>query len=168
MPNYIISDALNLLHDMGVRTTVNNIIGFPKETRELVFDTIRLNRSFKTYDRSVCSFVPFQGTPLRKLTDSLGHVIDFKNTIIIMTSNIGTQSISSTKIGFVDKKGPILPFTGIVFLIATATLIASLGGPAFVSIPLYYICLGASLGMSAVVMNIIWVKLYGVKHIGSI
>ncbi len=73
MPNYIISDALNLLHDMGVRTTVNNIIGFPKETRELVFDTIRLNRSFKTYDRSVCSFVPFQGTPLRKLTDSLGY-----------------------------------------------------------------------------------------------
>ena len=36
-----------------------------------------------------------------KLTDSLGHVIDFKNTIIIMTSNIGTQSISSTNLGFV-------------------------------------------------------------------
>ena len=35
-----------------------------------------------------------------KLTDSLGHVIDFKNTIIIMTSNIGTQSISSTTLGF--------------------------------------------------------------------
>ena len=37
-----------------------------------------------------------------KLTDSLGHVVDFKNTIIIMTSNIGTQSISSTSLGFAD------------------------------------------------------------------
>ena len=37
-----------------------------------------------------------------QLTDSLGHVVDFKNTIIIMTSNIGTQNISSSNIGFVD------------------------------------------------------------------
>ena len=37
-----------------------------------------------------------------KLTDSLGHVVDFKNTIIIMTSNIGTQSISSTNLGFAE------------------------------------------------------------------
>jgi len=37
-----------------------------------------------------------------KLTDSLGHIIDFKNTIIIMTSNIGTQSISSTNLGFLS------------------------------------------------------------------
>jgi len=36
------------------------------------------------------------------LTDSLGHNVDFKNTLIIMTSNIGTSKISSSKIGFVD------------------------------------------------------------------
>ena len=36
------------------------------------------------------------------LTDSLGHNIDFKNTIIIMTSNIGTNKISSSNIGFID------------------------------------------------------------------
>jgi len=35
-----------------------------------------------------------------RLTDSLGHVIDFSNTIIILTSNIGTQSMSSSTIGF--------------------------------------------------------------------
>ncbi|MBI1893536.1 MAG: AAA family ATPase, partial [Candidatus Rokubacteria bacterium] len=28
-----------------------------------------------------------------RLTDSLGHVVDFKNTILIMTSNLGTQLI---------------------------------------------------------------------------
>ena len=39
-----------------------------------------------------------------QLTDSLGHHIDFRNTIIIMTSNIGTQNMSSSNIGFVDDK----------------------------------------------------------------
>ena len=39
-----------------------------------------------------------------QLTDSLGHVVNFKNTIIIMTSNIGTQKISSSNIGFIDHK----------------------------------------------------------------
>ncbi len=39
-----------------------------------------------------------------QLTDSLGHNIDFKNTIIIITSNLGTQSIASSKIGFIESK----------------------------------------------------------------
>ena len=36
------------------------------------------------------------------LTDSYGRKIDFTNTIIIMTSNIGTKKISSSQIGFKD------------------------------------------------------------------
>lgn len=40
-----------------------------------------------------------------RLTDSQGRVIDFKNTVIIMTSNIGAQSIQSGMgIGFRDAK----------------------------------------------------------------
>jgi ATP-dependent Clp protease ATP-binding subunit ClpC len=31
-----------------------------------------------------------------RLTDSLGHVVDFKNTILIMTSNLGTSLIGKT------------------------------------------------------------------------
>lgn len=38
-----------------------------------------------------------------KLTDSLGRVVDFRNTILIMTSNVGTHKISSSKsLGFGD------------------------------------------------------------------
>ena len=37
------------------------------------------------------------------LTDSYGRKIDFTNSIIIMTSNIGTKKISSSKIGFIEK-----------------------------------------------------------------
>lgn len=34
------------------------------------------------------------------LTDSLGKQVDFKNTIVIMTSNIGTKNLYSTNFGF--------------------------------------------------------------------
>ena len=40
-----------------------------------------------------------------RLTDSQGRVVDFKNTIIIMTSNVGASSITTTnEIGFRPKK----------------------------------------------------------------
>jgi len=38
-----------------------------------------------------------------RITDSLGRTIDFRNTIIIMTSNIGTSAVSSSSIGFSTK-----------------------------------------------------------------
>lgn len=43
-----------------------------------------------------------------RLTDSLGHVVDFKNTIIIMTSNLGTQLIGKrTSPGFLTEDDEI-------------------------------------------------------------
>ncbi len=39
-----------------------------------------------------------------RITDSLGRMIDFRNTIIIMTSNIGTKVVSSTSFGFKTSK----------------------------------------------------------------
>jgi ATP-dependent Clp protease ATP-binding subunit ClpC len=39
-----------------------------------------------------------------RLSDSLGHVVDFKNTIVIMTSNLGTQLIGKrTQPGFLQE-----------------------------------------------------------------
>ena len=38
-----------------------------------------------------------------RLTDNYGRVIDFKNTVVIMTSNVGTRDLGSTsKLGFTD------------------------------------------------------------------
>ncbi|MFQ6611802.1 MAG: ATP-dependent Clp protease ATP-binding subunit [Fidelibacterota bacterium] len=37
------------------------------------------------------------------LTDGLGRKVDFKNTIVIMTSNIGTRNIQGSTIGFGEK-----------------------------------------------------------------
>ena len=39
-----------------------------------------------------------------RITDSLGRVVDFCNTIIIMTSNMGTSNITSTSFGFNKEK----------------------------------------------------------------
>ncbi|MGB2601133.1 MAG: ATP-dependent chaperone ClpB [Candidatus Omnitrophota bacterium] len=43
-----------------------------------------------------------------RLTDSQGHVVDFKNTIIIMTSNIGSQFFTDTTNGKEDIKRNVL------------------------------------------------------------
>src|SRR5690606_6570434 len=35
-----------------------------------------------------------------RLTDSWGHVVDFRNTVVILTSNIGTKSLKASGLGF--------------------------------------------------------------------
>ncbi|MGA1078410.1 MAG: ATP-dependent Clp protease ATP-binding subunit, partial [Nitriliruptoraceae bacterium] len=37
-----------------------------------------------------------------RLTDAQGRTVDFKNTILIMTSNLGTRNLTSPAVGFVD------------------------------------------------------------------
>ncbi|MGI9585031.1 MAG: ATP-dependent Clp protease ATP-binding subunit, partial [Acidimicrobiia bacterium] len=38
-----------------------------------------------------------------RLTDSQGRTVDFKNTVIIMTSNLGTADLRKTKVGFSEE-----------------------------------------------------------------
>ncbi|MDO8885984.1 ATP-dependent Clp protease ATP-binding subunit [Candidatus Oleimmundimicrobium sp.] len=46
-----------------------------------------------------------------KLTDAQGRVVDFKNTIVIMTSNLGARMIQkTTRIGFSKESGESLPY----------------------------------------------------------
>ncbi|MFH2011559.1 MAG: radical SAM protein [Pseudomonadota bacterium] len=50
----------------GISYSINCIIGFPYETREMVFDTIRLVKQIKGYDAiTVSIFTPYRGTTLR-------------------------------------------------------------------------------------------------------
>ncbi len=72
--NETIVKNLNLVTSMGIPISVNNIIGFPTETRELAFDTIELNRHFRSDGVNAYNFTPFHGTPLRKLAEDLGYV----------------------------------------------------------------------------------------------
>lgn len=74
--NDVMIRASKILADADVPLTVNNIIGFPDETRELIFDTIELNRKL-IFDTSNCAtFAPFHGTPLQKVCVEKGYISD--------------------------------------------------------------------------------------------
>lgn len=74
VPNQRIIDRLKIPWKLGIPFSVNNILGFPNETRELVFDTIEINRQVHSDGINAYSFTPFHGTPLRTLAEALGLI----------------------------------------------------------------------------------------------
>ena len=54
--NKKIIDGLNLVKEIGIPFSVNNVIGFPGETYELAFETIELNRELPADDRNAYPF----------------------------------------------------------------------------------------------------------------
>ncbi|HLA37045.1 MAG TPA: hypothetical protein VJZ02_01110, partial [Candidatus Brocadiales bacterium] len=61
--------AFELLEGSRIRVSGNNIIGFPTETREKIFDTIELNRQIKAKGVMVSFFSPYRGCALREVCD---------------------------------------------------------------------------------------------------
>ena len=76
MSNQLIVDKFAVVNEVGIPFSVNNILGFPHETRALAFDTVRLNREFECSDRNAYAFTPFHGTPLREECERLGFLED--------------------------------------------------------------------------------------------
>jgi anaerobic magnesium-protoporphyrin IX monomethyl ester cyclase len=62
--NKRVLDACKAFRKAGLRFTTNNMIGLPGETREMIFDTIQLNRSVRPYNVKVYMFSPYYGTAL--------------------------------------------------------------------------------------------------------
>ena len=63
--------SLELVNEIGIPFSVNNMIGFPEETYDLAFDTIELNRHIDSHNQNLYAFVPFHGLPLRKICEDL-------------------------------------------------------------------------------------------------
>jgi anaerobic magnesium-protoporphyrin IX monomethyl ester cyclase len=76
---------LKIPNKYDIQYSVNNITGFPTETKKLAFDTIELNRNIDAANYNIYSFVPFHGTPLRKLCEDLG-LIDHETITKCLTS----------------------------------------------------------------------------------
>ncbi|PIQ98677.1 MAG: radical SAM protein [Nitrospinae bacterium CG11_big_fil_rev_8_21_14_0_20_45_15] len=72
--NDAIIKALKIPVRHNVSFSLNNITGFPTETRELAMDTVELNRHIDSNNQNLYSFVPFHGTQLRKLCEEMGLV----------------------------------------------------------------------------------------------
>jgi len=56
--------ACKIVENSKITYSVNNIIGFPGETRDLVFDTIKLNRRIRPDTVGTFVFTPYKGTEL--------------------------------------------------------------------------------------------------------
>jgi radical SAM superfamily enzyme YgiQ (UPF0313 family) len=74
--NETIAEAVKVASSSGIPIVINNIIGFPDETRELIFDSINFARSLKeyVYDNGAFIFAPYHGTVLRDYCLKKGYI----------------------------------------------------------------------------------------------
>lgn len=88
--NKLAIELMQIPAELDIPFSVNNIIGFPGETRELAFDTIELNRYFKSDDTSCSILVPFHGTELRRVAEEKGYI---EKDSIFTISNTSEDSV---------------------------------------------------------------------------
>lgn len=56
----------------GIRVSAYNMIGLPFETREMIFDTIYLNRKVRPATSSVAAYIPYPKTRLAEIAKEFG------------------------------------------------------------------------------------------------
>ncbi len=97
--NEAIINAMHTLNRLGVKYAVNNIVGFPDETREDIFETIELNRKCNVTDVNVFIFTPYRGTKLRQVCVDKGYIPpDHIAHSHILESTLKMPQISSEEI----------------------------------------------------------------------
>lgn len=67
--NERIIKAFKMFEGTKIRVSANNIIGFPTETREQVFETIELDRQINAKGVMVSFFSPYRGCTLREVCE---------------------------------------------------------------------------------------------------
>lgn len=67
-------EATSILNKLEIKYGVNNMIGLPGETREDIFETIKLNRLCNSKDLNIFIFVPFRGTQLHGTCINKGYI----------------------------------------------------------------------------------------------
>lgn len=72
--NATIIENIQKLKNCNLSFSVNNIIGFPTETRKLAMDTVELNRHIPSDSANAYTYSPFHGTPLREMAEELGYI----------------------------------------------------------------------------------------------
>lgn len=70
--NDTILRGLAMVEKVGIPYTVNNIIGWPMETREQVFRTIEFNKLINPKTMNVYMLAPYKGTWIRKYCEDEG------------------------------------------------------------------------------------------------
>lgn len=73
-----IVSKFHLCHEAGIRVSAYNMIGLPFETREMIFDTIRLNRACAPDAASVTFFEPYPNTDIFDLATKFGFLTAYR------------------------------------------------------------------------------------------
>lgn len=105
--NEEIIQKMRILGESGIAFSINDIIGFPDETRDLIFETIELNREFFGYDTiTVSIFTPYHGTELRELAIKKGYL----NPNIITTHTTSSSLLKMPTLATEEIDGLIRTF----------------------------------------------------------
>lgn len=96
--NQDVLNAFDILRRHKIPITTNNMIGFPGETREMVFDTINLNRQLTVDSINVFIFKPYHGTHLRKTALKNGYLIGNNPVHSILESTLDMPQLSKTEL----------------------------------------------------------------------
>ena len=86
--NQRIIDMFKMTDKYSIPITINNIIGFPDETRALIFDTIELNRQLNTDSINAYIFTPYRGTAMYHDAISKGYLDPNVETNSIITNSV--------------------------------------------------------------------------------
>ena len=97
--NQAIIDVFEILDRYSIPITINNIIGFPGETRELIFDTIELNRMLGTDSVNAYIYTPYRGTAMYNDAAEKGFLDpEAETNSIIVGSILDMPSITKVEI----------------------------------------------------------------------
>lgn len=98
MSNQSIKDALSIIKKHGIRISTFNMVGMPEETRENVFETIRLNREMDISACNVYIIYPYPGTPIAHkysipLRDADGMLINVSKVADLALSKMNPREV---------------------------------------------------------------------------
>ena len=87
--NQKILEKINtILVPLNIEFSVNAMIGFPEETRELIFDTIKFMKQIPCDSITVSIFTPYRGAAMREMAIKKGY----------LDSNVFTKHTTSSSI----------------------------------------------------------------------
>lgn len=100
-------DGIRLVEKYQIPYTANNIIGFPDETRELIFDTIELNRQLNPRTINCCIFAPYKGTVLYKYCLEKGYLDKDSNARFLIDSKLKIGSLGPDELRGLQRTFPL-------------------------------------------------------------
>jgi len=86
--NRQIIDVFKMIDRSSIPVTINNIVGFPGETRELIFDTIELNRQLGTDSVNAFYYMPYRGTSMYEDALEKRYITSDTQTGTLMTGPV--------------------------------------------------------------------------------